>query len=362
MISNLQLLRGLAALGVVFYHTAFTFNGGVHTEFQSVSVFFVISGFIMTYITREESSHFLVQRLIRIVPLYWLCTLPLVAMWLKGSGRAWTDYSIVNIAKSLFFIPYQDANGDIQPLLAVGWTLNLEMFFYAVFALSLATSRRWAPILACAALIAAKIVHWLGCSALLCVFYAHDYTNFLIAGILSFYIWKALEPHALGRRWIVATLALMSVVIFLLWNGDPPFAAAMQQRFPFSLSYLMPPLLVISVLLLHSAQLQWKWRFALLMGDASYALYLTHTLVMEVFRVSRNKLVGDQIAILDPKESIFTTGALLVICSLVAIVVHYRVERPVIQALRRLINGSKRSEPTGGVEADLPRGPSPKEA
>jgi len=28
MISNLQVLRGLAALAVVFYHTAFTFNGG----------------------------------------------------------------------------------------------------------------------------------------------------------------------------------------------------------------------------------------------------------------------------------------------------------------------------------------------
>jgi exopolysaccharide production protein ExoZ len=336
MISNLQVLRGLAALGVVFYHTAFTFNGGVHTEFQGVSVFFVISGFIMTYITREDSNHFLVQRLIRIVPLYWLCTLPFVAVWFKGTGRAWTDGSIANIAKSLFFIPYQDANGDIHPLLGVGWTLNLEMFFYAIFALSLAISRRWAPVLTCAVLIAAKIVHrQLGCSALFCEFYAHDYTNFLIAGIVSFYIWKALEPRAFGRRWIIAPLAVMSVVIFLLWNVDPPFAAATQQWFPFSLDYLMPPMLVTSVLLLHSAQFQWKWRFALLMGDASYALYLTHTIVMEIYRVGRNKLVGDQIAILDPKASLWAVAALLVICSLIGIVVHSRIELPILRSLRR---------------------------
>jgi exopolysaccharide production protein ExoZ len=221
-------------------------------------------------------------------------------------------------------------------LLAVGWTLNLEMFFYAVFALSLAISRRWAPVLTCAALIAAKIVHGqLGCSALLCEFYAHDYTTFLIAGIVSFYIWKALESHAFGLRLIIAPLGLISVVIFMLWNVDPPFAAATQQLFPFPLYYLMPPMLVISVLLLHSAQLQWKWRFALLMGDASYALYLTHTIIIEIYRVGRNKLVGDQIAILDPKDSVYAMGAMLVICSLIAVVVHTRIELPILRWLRR---------------------------
>jgi exopolysaccharide production protein ExoZ len=288
-------------------------------------------------------------------------------MWFKGTGRAWADGSIENIIKSLFFVPYQDVNGDIHPMLSVGWTLNLEMFFYAVFALSLAISKRWAPVLACAALITAKIVHGqLGCSALLCEFYAHDYTNFLVAGIVSFYIWKAFEPHALGQRSIVAALAFMSVVIFVLWNVHPAFAAAAQQWFPFNLSYLMPPLLVTSVLLLHSAQIQWKWRIALVMGDASYALYLTHTIVMEAYRVSRNELVGDQLKILDPKESVWAMGALLVICSLVAIVVHYRVERPVIRSLRRLTDGSKHLNSAqagaGGIDAQLPQGvTSPKE-
>jgi exopolysaccharide production protein ExoZ len=258
-------------------------------------------------------------------------------MWLKGSGRVWADDSLANIAKSLFFIPYQDANGDILPLLGVGWTLNLEMFFYAVFALSLAISRRWAPISTCVALVAVKIVHSrLGCSALFCEFYAHDYTNFLIAGIISFYIWKALEPHAFGWRPVVAALGITSVVIFILSNVHPPFASAVQQWFPFPVYYLMPPMLVISVLLLHSAQLQCKWKVALLMGDASYALYLTHTVVMEAYRVGRNKLVGDQITILDPKTSMFALGALLILCSLIAIVVHVRIELPILRRLRRI--------------------------
>jgi exopolysaccharide production protein ExoZ len=132
----------------------------------------------------------------------------------------------------------------------------------------------------------------------------------------------------------------------------------MQQWLPFNLSYLMPPLLVISVLLLHSARFQWKWRLALLVGDASYALYLTHTIVMEIYQVSRHNFVGDQIVILDPKESIWAVGALLVICSLVAIVVHYRIERPVIRSLRRLT-----AHAGSGIDAQLPQGVrSPKEA
>lgn len=358
MISNLQVLRGLAALGVVFYHTAFTFNGGVHTEFQGVSVFFVISGFIMTYITRDDSSHFLVQRLIRIVPLYWLCTLPFLAMRFKGSGRAWADGSLVNIAKSFFFIPYQDVNGDLHPLLGVGWTLNLEMFFYVLFAVSLLVSRRWAPVLACAALVAAKIVpSLLGCSAPLCEFYGHDYTSFLIAGVLSYYVWKALEPQVRGRGWIVAPLAALSVAIFLLWNVVPPFAAAMGQWFPFPVHYLMPPLLVMAALLLHSAQLRSRWRLALLMGDASYALYLTHTIVMEIYVVGRNMLVGDQVAILDPSQSLFAAGAMLVLCSVVAIAVHLRIELPMLRWLRRkVVPRADRPRPPFKIDAAEPPG------
>jgi exopolysaccharide production protein ExoZ len=348
MISNLQLLRALAALGVVFYHTAFTFNGGVHTEFQGVAVFFVISGFIMTHITRDDSGHFFTQRLIRIVPLYWLCTLPFLAMWFKGTGRAWADASIAHIVESLFFIPYRDVNGDTLPLLGVGWTLNLEMFFYAVFALSLAVSRRWAPALTCAALIAAKIIpSRLDCSALPCEFYAHDYTSFLMAGILSFYAWKALAPHMLGRGSIVALLTAVMVAVFLALNVHPPFAAAALRWSPFPLGYLMPPLLVISLLLLHSAQLRWKWRLALLLGDASYALYLTHTIVIEAYRVGRDRLVGDQIAVLNPADSLIAAAALMAVCSAIAVVVHLRIELPIVRWLRRklVVRATPRPDP-----------------
>jgi exopolysaccharide production protein ExoZ len=78
LLFNLQVLRGLAALGVVFYHTDVRLAGDWHTEFFGVSTFFVISGFIMCFITRDNADDFLKMRLIRIVPMYWLCIFALL--------------------------------------------------------------------------------------------------------------------------------------------------------------------------------------------------------------------------------------------------------------------------------------------
>jgi hypothetical protein len=64
LISNLQVLRAVAALGVVVYHTNIRING-VHSDLMGVAVFFVISGFIMVYITRQADEGFLLKRLIR---------------------------------------------------------------------------------------------------------------------------------------------------------------------------------------------------------------------------------------------------------------------------------------------------------
>jgi len=61
MIKNIQILRAFAALAVVFYHTDFLLWGGLHTEFQGVAVFFVISGFIIPRVAQRELFSFMVR-------------------------------------------------------------------------------------------------------------------------------------------------------------------------------------------------------------------------------------------------------------------------------------------------------------
>ena len=101
---------------------------------SGVDLFFVISGFIMYHTNRDRfgrggaPTDFFVRRLIRIVPLYWLCTLAVVLLHFGGlyANKVITWFSL---GSSLLFLP------DPNIVLGVGWTLNYEMYFYSIFAI-----------------------------------------------------------------------------------------------------------------------------------------------------------------------------------------------------------------------------------
>jgi exopolysaccharide production protein ExoZ len=155
---HIQALRGIAASLVVLSHAldplvehgllplwfrpvAFSMGG------LGVTTFFVISGFIMTTISYDDFGHarnavsFVKRRLIRIVPTYWIATV--VAFMLYQLLPLTRHPSLVEFAKSLVFVPYATPGlSDMQPVLGQGWTLNYEMFFYALFALALLLPRR----------------------------------------------------------------------------------------------------------------------------------------------------------------------------------------------------------------------------
>lgn len=130
-IQSLQFLRGIGAIMVVYCHTSSAIGGG-----YGVELFMIISGFVAMYSTEHSIEHYWKKRITKIVPLYWLVTLVTavlvyIAPQLFNSYEVSTEYLI----KSLLFIPYEHS-GILQPLLGVGWTLNMEMFFYLLFWLS----------------------------------------------------------------------------------------------------------------------------------------------------------------------------------------------------------------------------------
>ncbi len=299
MISNLQMLRGLAALAVVFYHTAYTLPGGVHTEFQAVSVFFVISGFIMTYITRDDHAGFLGQRLIRIVPLYWLCT---VAMAMATHRHV--DAGI--FVKSLLFIPQWNYAHDPYPLLMVGWTLNIEM------------SRRWAPLIAGSAiLIVFALKKYSSCEAAACAVYGHDYVVFFATGIAAYYIWTSFRESAARSPLATACIGVVVVIAFLAWQ-----LKILLPLTPWD-SVALPMLIVLTALFCESA----KWKagpWALVIGNASYALYLTHVFVVETLR-----------RVVDFEHGPGAMLSILILSTILAGGVHYLIERPMTAALRK---------------------------
>lgn len=146
MFSNIQVLRGFAAIAVVTFHTVLTASKyqfppdllSVLSEWgkNGVDVFFVISGFIMVYIQtvkRDTPLKFLTHRIVRIVPLYWTLTLGLVFLYLLIPG-VFNEMKMTSswALSSFFFIsgPFYNT----YPVLYLGWTLEYEMLFYVVFA------------------------------------------------------------------------------------------------------------------------------------------------------------------------------------------------------------------------------------
>lgn len=135
----IQALRFIAALMVMFAHMVPEFLPiGVH----GVDIFFCVSGFIMVHTSLDLFNstggwrRFLIRRITRLVPLYWLMT---VVTAIAAGTFSWQ-----HIVTSMLFIPsdWADATYSTLPVLAVGWSLNVEMFFYLVFAMWLRCSRQ----------------------------------------------------------------------------------------------------------------------------------------------------------------------------------------------------------------------------
>lgn len=147
--TNVQMLRALAAINVVIFHSLFSANkyNMPVTLFaflkdwgaSGVDLFFVISGFIMFYIQYHKNRtclSFFKDRLLRIAPLYWLltCFLGLLLLISPFLFREMT-FSFKWLLSSILFSS-NTLMGSL-PLLYVGWTLEYEMLFYLLFSISL---------------------------------------------------------------------------------------------------------------------------------------------------------------------------------------------------------------------------------
>ncbi len=167
-LQSIQTLRALAALLVVIYHIRAMealsiannglseptlLNGFITNGYAGVDLFFVISGFIMAYVTTgmkagvKSSLDFLFARVSRIYPVWWvfagLMTLLFISYNGLGFGAGWERVSQSEpltpfMIKSFLLIPQ-----NAHPVLGVGWTLVHEMYFYLVFTLFLLVPRRF---------------------------------------------------------------------------------------------------------------------------------------------------------------------------------------------------------------------------
>ncbi len=153
---HVQMLRAFAALFVVVTHSlhevkemlasrGMHFDDKVYPGDFGVDIFFILSGFIMAYVSRDAfagkgaSLDFLRRRIIRVAPMYWIMTLVVVAIVIlapKLMDNGTKDFT--HWLGSFLFLPVErPSDGLVRPLLGIGWTLHYEILFYVLFAVAL---------------------------------------------------------------------------------------------------------------------------------------------------------------------------------------------------------------------------------
>ena len=262
-------------------------------------------------------------RIVRVVPLYWVVTILMIGCAVAAPSAFKTlHFSPIAIAKSLFFVPYHSLSfpDEVWPVLVPGWTLNYEMFFYAVFALTLAlplgVRLTWLVSVLCTLVIVGRVLQPADPIAFV-------YTNPLLLefglGAIIGYLWvrKAIEirlPISLGA---VAVGLWMLFKRGDLWGYSQMVGAA---------------LTVLGSLNVRIRALQ--SRLLLALGDASYSIYLTHLFTLGVLRVVWAHVI--------PQVSLFSAMAFMVVAlgasSAVGWVCSWLVEKPLTKVLRRCVS------------------------
>lgn len=265
---SIQFLRAVAALLVVSHHLT---EARFLTGAAGVDLFFVISGFIIgTVGPGEKPAAFAAKRTLRVVPLYWLVTLGICAIS-SAAAMARFHFEGDTLLKSLLFIPYRSASGEILPLVAPGWTLNFEMFFYVLFTVGLVlqTPIRFASAVLLALVLAGLLIS--PESAPLRIWTSPLLLEFLAGLLLA----TALRPKGLvlGIGLIATGLAaLVAAAVLSLYSEAWRV-----------LSWGLPSATILcGCLAIERAN---RWPEVLLrpfehVGDASYSLYLTHLYVI----------------------------------------------------------------------------------
>ena len=241
-----------------------------------IHLFFTISGFVIWTSTAGRPlppGAFLAARVRRIVPLYWLATLVAIASTRIVPGYFWQATTApANVAASLLFIPHAGISGGVFPVLYQGWTLQYEMYFYAVFAACLAVTGRYRlPVLVgwFAVMITAGAV--LRPGGPLAATYTNPISMEFVAGILVARFLPLFRGRLGPRGW--AVVAGAGTALFL-WAD---MAEARLSGFANLLIPLGTASVLLGLILLEEAGGLPRSRAAKLLGEASYSTYLFQT-------------------------------------------------------------------------------------
>ncbi|NBB16043.1 acyltransferase family protein [Caulobacter sp. SLTY] len=331
-IVGIQYLRGLAALAVVVDHAAASaatpkyfgqtvLDGFLYRGAAGVDLFFLISGFIITVVSLDRDwkptmkvGDFFGRRFLRIVPMMWLAVLSYAALRYLGRG----EFDGGAFLRAMVAWPV----GTLEPLNI--WTLRHEFIFYTVFAISMLGPRWLRPLLVAWCVLPLLLL--LGPQApALVKSIGHAVNVEFGAGVLIGLFW--LKRPDISFRLPFEPYWLMALAMVALMG----FAALIGHEFHLVTKTLLiaafcAPIILLGVYV-HCPR-GWVARVGLLLGNASYVVYLFHPHVL-----SASAGVWARLA---PGTPVWVVIFGLILLSMLAcLAVHLMVEKPLLGRVRR---------------------------
>ncbi len=341
----IQVLRGVASLLVVLYHTTSLLKENTNLNFlggffmfggAGVDIFFVLSGFIITYSSKQLIQKnatfflFLKRRFVRIFPVYWLLisALLLLQALLPSFYKTHYDFTFANLLSTYFLFPQHIM------LNGVSWTLSYELFFYFLFSLTFLIKNKNILIGMSFFYLAAIIILPLfgfdyesGGKWYNLIFFPMNIEFFMgitVALLIAFLPTKIAKPFI-----IIGTLLFLCGGI--LSNYGIALAAGPFNRV---LLFGIPSFFLIAgVVKLEFAKEIKTHGIFIALGEASYSLYLVHLPLIAAFLKVAGKYLSQSILLLH--AAAFIT---IIIVSIASIYFFRLVEKPMINKINKALN------------------------
>ena len=297
-----------------------------------VDIFFVISGVVMWISTCERETSpaaFYWARFTRIVPLYWLVTSTLVACMLIAPALMHTGrFNFGHVIASYAFIAWPHPTTHLMfPVLIPGWSLNYEMVFYLAFGLllMLPTRVRLPWLVACGLGLCGLRLLWDNPGQIARFYTDPIILEFVAGACLGAWLMPKREQSAFVSLALLGTGGILCLTI-PLWLGP---------SLPRVLLNGLPALILVGGAVC-SERVIGSGRLKLLgsLGDASYAIYLIHPIVLAALDHAWEVLH------LDPSQHrpLFFTCVFATVAG-AGLLLHVAVERPLMRLARRLRRG-----------------------
>ncbi|MGL5966945.1 MAG: acyltransferase family protein [Kluyvera sp.] len=346
-IYSIQYLRGFAALFVAIFHAKDLMGGDwnrfVMNGFVGVDIFFIMSGFIIYYITSNKDElnprTFAIKRFFRIYPAF-------TVAWIAVFAFYYRNPHVVDMVKS-YFLFHLDYN-SVAPtfrynFVGPAWTLTYEIYFYLIFCICGCLSHKARGFISGIVLLSLPILlqyYFNGNFSFASTAKANFNLTSLwesplkilsntmiwefVVGIMIAFLFmnfrdklKQVNTNVLA----IASLLLICLFVYLIF-----FHGWIRQGVT---GMLWPSIIVITAALISEDLLKKEIRPLSFLGDISYSLYLVHWIVIRVTQLHFPELW----------KSMHNIGGVIlfvVVCITISFITYRYIERPAIKLARKI--------------------------